>query len=341
MSTSAEFDFDYGAIRTPSGNAPPRLVNHSRLGEALLDLGNPPIRALFVAGNNPAVTCPDAGAVRRGLSRDDLFTVVHDPFLSDTARFADIVLPATTYLETDDFYRSYGTYRMQFGPAAIRPVGEAWSNRRLACELAARMGLELPIFHMQTDELVAVLMRGSEAARGISPAALLTGESIKLPRTSAQRFATPSGKLEIYSSDTRIVPDWLTAIEEPARSSAWPLQLLTAPGYFQSHSAFVGNPTLRRRQGPPSCVLHPDDASERGLRDGQQVVLVNDRAAVKLLLRVSDDAPRSAVLVPGQQPEANPGDGVINMLCSAEYSDMGDGATYQSTFVDVRAKAST
>ena len=103
---------------------------------------DPPIRALFVAANNPAVTCPDAGKVRRGLARDDLFTVVHDPFLTDTARYADIVLPATTYLETEDLYRAYGAYYLQYAPAAVPPQGEARSNFRLAQDLAAAHGAE-------------------------------------------------------------------------------------------------------------------------------------------------------------------------------------------------------
>ena len=105
---------------------------------------DPPLRGLFVAANNPAVTCPDAGKVRQGLTREDLFTVVHDPFLSVTARYADIVLPATTYLETEDFYRAYGTYWMQYGRAAVPPQGEAWSNLRLAQELAQPHGAGRP-----------------------------------------------------------------------------------------------------------------------------------------------------------------------------------------------------
>jgi anaerobic selenocysteine-containing dehydrogenase len=336
LSTTAEFDFNYGAIRAPSGNAAPRLVNHSRLGEGLLELESPPIRALFVAGNNPAVTCPDAGAVRRGLAREDLFTVVHDPFLSDTARFADIVLPATTYLETDDFYRSYGTYRMQYGPATIDPVSEAWSNRRLARELAARMGINLPLFGMDTADLVATLTDGSAAASGLDNSTLMASGSIKLPQVSGQRFRTASGKLEFYPEQSKLAPDWLTALEEPIRSPEWPLQLLTAPGYFQSHAAFAGNRTLRRRQGAPACILHPDDAMRRGLTAGERVEVINAQGIVTLELQVSPETPPGVILVPGQQSEAQAGDGVINILCSAEYSDMGEGATYQSTFVEVR-----
>jgi anaerobic selenocysteine-containing dehydrogenase len=139
LMTAAAFGVDSSRIRKPSGPATTRSINHSRLGDALLTMKDPPIRALFVASNNPAVTCPDASAVRRGLAREDLFSVVHDPFLSDTARYADIVLPAASYLEGEDVLRAYGTYYLQFGKQVVEPRGEAWSNRRLAQELARRL----------------------------------------------------------------------------------------------------------------------------------------------------------------------------------------------------------
>jgi anaerobic selenocysteine-containing dehydrogenase len=317
-------------------------VNHSRLGEALLEMGSPPIRSLFVAGNNPAVTCPDAGAVRQGLMRENLFTVVHDPFLSDTARYADIVLPATTYLETDDFYRSYGTYRMQYGPAAIAPVGHAWSNRRLAQELAKRMDITDPLFSMDTEELLTTLIQESSAGGSYDAESLMHAGSVKVSgHGEAQRFGTSSGKLEFWPSGSSTAVDWRKSTIESTSNNDWPLRLLTAPGYFQSHAAFAGNGTLRQREGSPVCVLHPTEATSRGLNSGDQVELFNCRGVVTLQLKVSTDAPIGVALVPGQQPEYRQGDGVINMLCSSEYSDMGEGATYQSTFLDVRASART
>src|SRR4029079_15399554 len=141
LASTAGFELNYNALRKPSGPAETRTINHLRLGQALRELTDPPIRALYVAANNPAVTNPDSAGIRAGLARADLFTVVHDPFMTETAKFADIVLPATTYLETEDFYRAYGTYYMQYGQRVVEPRGEAWSNHRLTQALAARLGL--------------------------------------------------------------------------------------------------------------------------------------------------------------------------------------------------------
>src|SRR5665213_73161 len=257
--TASSCELDYAALRRPSGPAATRTVNHLRLGDALLHMTDPPIRALFIAANNPAVTNPDAGKVRQGLARDDLFTIVHDPFMTATARYADIVLPATTYLETEDFYRAYGTYYLQYAPQAVAPQGEAWSNLRLAQELARRMGLADAVFGM------------------------------------------------------------------------------TPPGYFQAHTAYAGVAFLLRREGAPFCVLHPDDAASRGLADGAKVRLHNARGEVGLVLKIGDEIQPGVVLVPGQRPDDETVAGTVNMLVSDRYTDLGEGATYQSTFLDVEA----
>src|SRR5207237_401509 len=216
-----------------------------------LEFRDPPIRALFVAANNPAVTCPEVLKVRRGLAREDLFTIVHDPFLSMTARYADIVLPATTYLETEDLYRAYGTYWLQYGKRVVEPQGHARSNFDAAPALAPRL----------------------------------------------------------------------------------PLRLRTLPGYFHAHTAYAGVAFLRKREGAPMAILHPDDARSRGLADGRKVKLFNDRGSIGLVLHVSDEIQQGVVLVPGQRPDEEAVSGTINMLCSDRYTDMGEGATYQSTWL--------
>ena len=132
------------------------------------------------------------------------------------------------------------------------------------------------------------------------------------------------------------MPDWQPDPEEAKQAPRWPLRLLTTPGYFQSHTAFSGVSFLRGREGAPFCVLHPDDAKARNLRDGERVRLVNDRGAVGLMLHVRDEVRPGVVLVPGQRPDEEAVAGTINMLCSDAYTDMGEGATYQSTWLDVR-----
>jgi anaerobic selenocysteine-containing dehydrogenase len=346
LATVGGFGFSFEAVRRPSGPAATRLVNHSRLGQALLELRDPPLRALFVSANNPAVTCPDAAAVRRGLMREDLFTVVHDPFLTDTARYADLVLPATTYLETEDLFRAYGAYYVQFAPQAVPPQGEAWSNLRLAQELARRLGVRDGVFSMTTGELVRTAFVGATGpAAGLDPDALRTAGPVKVdPYPDGQRFRTPSGKLEFYSETLAAqglppMPDWREDAEETALERRWPLRLLTAPGYFQSHTAFTGNLALRRREGEPIVILHPVEADRRGLRAGDGVELLNDLGTVSMRLRISDEVAPGVVLVPGQRPAGEALSGTINLLCGDRLSDFGGGATYQSTFLDVRPAA--
>lgn len=339
--TAASCELDYDFVRKPSGPAATRTVNHLRLGEALLELDDPPIRGLFIAANNPAVTCPDAGKVRRGLAREDLFTVVHDPFLSLTARYADIVLPAATYLETEDLYRAYGTYYLQYAPRAIPPQGEAWSNFRLAQALAARLGLRDPVFRMAQGEILGeMLRRGRGAVTALDPDAVRKDGPVSLAPKGGQQFRTPSGKLEFYSETLASeglppMPDWQPDPEDERQARRWPLRLLTAPGYFQSHTAYSAVAFLRRREGPPCCILHPDEADARGLRDGDRVRLFNDRGSVGLVLRVSDEAQPGVALVPGQRPDDEAIDGTVNILCSDRYTDIGEGATYQSTWLDI------
>jgi anaerobic selenocysteine-containing dehydrogenase len=345
LMTAASCDLNYNAVRKPSGPATTRMVNHLRIGEALLEMRDPPIRALFVSANNPAVTCPDVAKVRRGLMREDLFTVVHDPFLSVTARYADIVLPAAMYLETEDLHRAYGAYYLQYGPRAVAPLPGARSNVDFAQELAVRMGLNDPIFGMSQDAMLHALFDGASGhAASLDPAAVKTAGPIRLAPDGPQQFRTPSGRLEFYSQALAAqglppMPDWTPDPREQRDAASWPLRLLTAPGYFQSHTLYSRVEFLRKREGPALCILHPDDATARGLSDGQRVRLFNDRGDVVFTLRVSDEIQPGVVLVPGQRPDSEAVSGTVNMLCSDRYTDIGEGATYQSTWLDVAAYA--
>ncbi len=341
--TAASCDLNYNAMRKPSGPATARMVNHLRLGEELLNMKDPPIRALYVSANNPAVTCPEVHKVRKGLAREDLFTVVHDPFLTDTAKYADIVLPAASYLETDDLYRAYGAYWMQWGQQAARPQGEARSNFDVAQALAKRMGLTDRIFTLSPQDAAKELFKGATGPaakadpgedvrrRADQYRARLAGPAVRDAVGQARVLFRAAGQ----AGHRRRCPTGNDDPIEAADAAKWPLRLLTAPGYFQAHTAFSGVGFLRHREGKPFCILHPDDAERRGLDDGADVRLFNDRGEVGLVLKVSDEVQPGVVLVPGQRPIGEAVAGTINMLCSDRYTDMGEGATYQSTYLDV------
>ena len=196
---------------------------------------------------------------------------------------------------------------------------------------------------MSQDQILQELFRGATAPSSASiPTSIRDAGPINIAPKGGQQFRTPSGKLEFYSETLAKqglppMPDWQPDPNEEAEAARWPLRLLTAPGYFQSHTAYSGVAFLRKREGAPCCVLHPDDARARGLADGQQVRLFNERGAVGLMLRVSDEVQPGVALVPGQRPDAEAVAGTVNMLCSDRYTDMGEGATYQSTFLDVAA----
>ncbi len=341
LATAGSFGLNYNAVRKPSGPAAARTINHLKLGEALLMENEPPIRALFIAANNPAVTNPDTAKIRAGLARTDLFTVVHDPFMSDTARYADLVLPATTYLETEDFFRAYGTYYMQYGHRAIAPRGQARSNFQVTQELARRMGVTDPVFKLSQPDILKEMFRGATGpVTAFDPVALIDQGPVSIGHRGGQAFATPSGKLEFYSEALAAqglppLPDWRPDPEEARQINKYKLRLLTTPGYFQSHTAFSGVASLRAREGEPCAVLHPDDAAQRGLSDGDKVRLVNDRGAIGLVLHVRDEVRPGVVLVPGQRPDREAVAGTVNMLCADTYTDMGEGATYQSTWLEV------
>ena len=159
LATSDSYKFNFSAVRRPDLQpGPRRVLNMVRFGRALTEWHNPPLMALFIQSNNPATTCPEQALVRRGLAREDLFTVVHDTFLSETARYADLVLPACTSFESEDLYRGYGTYYVQYGPQVLPPQGEAWPNYRLVAALAPRLGLHDPVFSRTPREHMAALL---------------------------------------------------------------------------------------------------------------------------------------------------------------------------------------
>ncbi len=346
LGTSGAYNFNVHAVRRPDlAPKATRTLNMVRFGEALQTWQDPPLKALFVQSNNPAVTCPEQNAVRQGLVRDDLFTVVHDTFLSDTARFADIVLPACTSFETEDLYRGYGTYYVQYGPRVLPPQGESRANEQVIQALAQRLGLQDPVFRRSVREhITALLDVDSGPVAGMSLDMLLDGQPHRLDVPELghgfdRQFPTPSGKLQIACPDlVPELPDYVPDTVEAAASS--PLRLVSSPGHHLHHSSFVGVDSLRRSEGGPWVYLHPDDAGVRGITSEQAVELVNERGAVGLYAKVTTDAPQGCAVVEGHRPQAEYlSGGPLNRLCSDRLSDVGDGATYQNTWLDVRPLA--
>jgi anaerobic selenocysteine-containing dehydrogenase len=205
------------------------------------------------------------------------------------------------------------------------------------------MGLADAVFRMAPRDVLSELFRdasGPVAAAGLD--AVHSGRPFRYGADHGQEFRTPSGKLEFYSEQLAAaghapMPDWRPDPQEERDALRWPLRLLTAPGYFQAHTAYAGVGFLRRREGPPCCILHPQEAAKRGLADGDRVRLFNERGAVGLVLKVNDEVLPGVVLVPGQRPDNETLEGTVNMLVSDRYTDLGDGATYQSTFLDIAA----
>jgi anaerobic selenocysteine-containing dehydrogenase len=344
LATSDSYKFNFAAVRRPDLQPEPhRVLNMVRFGRALTEWHNPPLMALFIQSNNPATTCPEQALIRRGLAREDLYTVVHDTFLSETARYADLVLPACTSFESEDLYRGYGTYYVQYGPQVVPAQGEAWPNYRVVAALAQRLGLHDPVFSRTPREHLAALLDVPEGpVAGLRLDDLLDGMPRRLHvpalgHTFDTVFPTPSGKLQIACPElaARGLPDLPDYV--PAAPSIYPLRLVTAPGHHLHHSAFLGVASLRRDEGGPWVRLHPHEAAARGLSQGQAVELFNDAGVVGLYARLTTDVLPGIVVVEGHRPQAHYlSGGPLNVLCSDRYTDLGEGATYQDTWLDVR-----
>jgi anaerobic selenocysteine-containing dehydrogenase len=318
--------------------AMPRLVSMNQLGVALTELASPPVMSLYVYHSNPAAIAPDQNAVIRGLEREDLFTVVHERFLTDTARYADIVLPATSSLEHSDLYRCYGSYQAQRCGAAIPPVGEAKSNWEVFSLLAAGMGWDEPFFRLSADELVELLLIAETPWR--SPdltERLRQGEPVMLtpPTEPKNKWLTPSGKIEVLN--VREVEPLPRLLPTHAEQDGYPLRLQPATTPFALNSSFYEQDELRSKQKCMELLMNRVDAELRGLSDGQAVVACNDRGTVRFTLQVSERVPAGTVVTEGVWwQEFIPGDRGVNALTSQRLTDGGRGSTLYDVTVEVR-----
>lgn len=317
---------------------PTRLISMNRLGEALGVSCDPPVMSLYVYHSNPAAVTPDQNAVLRGLAREDLFTVVHERFMTDTARYADIVLPATSSLEHPDLYRSYGGYHAQLCDAVIPSVGEAKSNREVFSLLAAGMGWDEPFFRLSEKELIELLLDEVNAWRSEETNELLRkGQPVLLTPSSdpKREWKTVSGKIEILNE--REAEPLPRILPTHAENDGYPLRFQSAATPYALNSSFYEQDTLRDRQQGMALLMHGEDAAKRGLEDNMPVTAFNDRGAVEFTLKVTERVPAGTVVTEGiWWLEFLSGNRGVNALTSQRLTDGGRGSTLYDVAVEVR-----
>lgn len=352
LSTSKAYGFDDAPLTRPD-LVPPgtRVVNMVQLAEALHgELPGPPVRLLFVYNANPATVCPDQNRVRSGLAREDLFTVVHDLFLTDTAAYADVVLPATSQLEHFDLHSSYGHLYVQANNPAITPLGEAKPNTEVFRLLGRALGLDESLWSESDEELAARCLHGRGPLEGITLAAVRAGPvRLKLPRPwlpfADGKFPTPSGKCELYSEqEARAgrdpLPHYVPPHEDPQTrpdlAARYPLQLISPPAPPFLNSTFVNVDSLRQQAEEPTVEIHPDDAGPRQIRTGDWVVVFNDRGRFHARARVGPTVRPGVAVTMGNRWRRYSPDGVnSNATTSTALSDLGGGATFFDNLVEI------
>ncbi|MFZ0562897.1 MAG: molybdopterin-dependent oxidoreductase [Terriglobales bacterium] len=359
LSTSGAFGFNTDALRMPelmnkALGRPARLVNMVQLGTALNTLTAPPIKALFVYNSNPATVCPNHNEVVRGLMRDDLFTVVHEQFFTDTTDYADIVLPATTFFEHKDLQGAYGHYFLQISQQAIAPLGECRPNVEVFRALAQRMGFEDDCFRESVDAMIdRALDSGNPRLHGLTRERLEDQHFVRLNFANETgaflpfahgNFPTPSGKAEFYSEVLKsrgLNP--VVAFTPPGESrngagskSGFPLELLARKSDNYLNSSFANVPSVREMEpGIAELEIHPKDAAARGVRNGDQVRAFNSRGEIVLQARVNGSVPPGVVAARLDWARFAPGGRNINVLTSEKLTDMGNAATFYSVCVEV------
>jgi anaerobic selenocysteine-containing dehydrogenase len=333
-SASPEPSEALGAPETPENSErPPRTINMNRLGEVLLEL-EPPVRVLFVYNCNPLATMPEQERVRRGLEREDLFTVVFDPVRTDTARYADLLLPATTFLEHHELVKGYGALILHQAPPVIEPVGEARPNYRVFAELCDRLGLTRPQDPQGVAALTAALLapaprQRAELARDGVAAPDCGAAPIQFvdvfPRTADQKIDLVPEALD------REAPEGLYGYRELPASAAFPLALIS-PATSRTISSTLGE--LHRKLVP--LELHPEDAARRGLGEGDAVRVWNDRGEVRTALRLNVDLSPGVALLPKGLWSHNTRSGTTaNALVPDSLTDLGAGACFNDARVEV------
>ena len=373
MSSSGQFPVQRDALQRPDllvqglaqGLAPglagraPRVLNMSTIGLALnaqpgdaVLAGGPPVQAVVVYNSNPVAVAPESASVVRGFAREDLFTVVLEHFQTDTADFADYVLPATTQLEHWDIHTSYGHTDVLLNRPAVAPVGEAKPNTQVFRELAALMGFTEPCL-ADTDEALC--------RQAFSPAdvdfdtlleqgwAPLADSRAPLAPFAQGGFPTPSGRCEFFSQRLAdqgldplpgFVPNLESVHSQPALAARYPLAMISPPARNFLNSTFVNVQSLRDIESEPLLEIHPTDATARGVADGQTVCVFNDRGRYHCTARVSERARPGVVNGLGLWWRKLGLRGTnVNEVTGQALTDLGRAPTFYDCLVDVTAVA--
>ena len=350
LSTSGAFPVQRAALQRPDllAGRTPRTLNMTTLGDDLLraasDEFGPAVEALIVYNSNPVAIAPDSGQVVKGFKREDLFTVVLEHFQTDTADYADYILPATTQLEHWDVHASYGHTDVLLNRPAIAPLGEAKPNTQIFRELAARMGFDEPCFE-ENDQTLCRLAFGT--AIDFDELLHKGFASLKLPEApfSHGGFPTPSGKCEFFSARLAAqgldgLADYLENYELPGTSTHYPLAMISPPARNFLNSSFVNVKTLRSMEGEPLLEIHEIDATARGIASGSIVRIFNARGDYRCKAQVTRRARPGVVNGLGIWWRKLGLDGKnVNELTSQRLTDLGRGPTFYDCLVEVEACA--
>jgi anaerobic selenocysteine-containing dehydrogenase len=337
-----------------------RRLDQSKVGAVLLGdrdalLGGPPVEAMLIQNTNPVSVAPEQERVKRGFAREDLFVCVHEQFMTPTAAMADVVLPATMFIEHDDVYQGGGHQYIQLGPKLIEPPGECRSNHEVICALAGRVGAEHPGFKMSAREVIDWTLRNSG-----------WGTLAELERTRwidcqpdfdtahyVNGFAWPDGKFRFKPDWPQLavkqwprsgpvdampgLPDYWTVIEEA--DDEHPFRLATSPARSFLNSTFTEMPTSRAREGRPEVMIHPDDAAALGIASGDEVILGNRRGEVRINARLYEGLRRGVLIAESVWPNAAYADGRgINTLTGSDSIAPLGGAPFHDNRVWVKKR---
>ena len=335
----------------PEGTRP-RIVNMNRLGAALTgEVSDPPIMSLYVYAANPAAASPNTGLILEGLRREDLFTVVHEQFMTDTADYADLVLPATTQLEQVDLHKAYGHRYLQYNHQAIPPLGEAKSNWDALRLLAAAMGFDDPWLRQTAEEVIEEIVDASAAKyprmAGVTVERLQREGTVRVTLAPEEevpfaggRFPTPSGKVELRCDRLSALGlDPLPDYAPPAEfaESRQPLALISGAAHHFVTTSMANQPALLAKEGEPFVEINPQDAAERGIEDGGDVIVENRRGSCVLRAVVTDDVPPGVAVSPkGRWPRLSPGRRSVNWTTSDALADLAGQSTFHSNLVEIR-----